>query len=128
MSSTLALDALRQGIDTANRRFETDFNAGDPAGAARGVYSRDARVLPPGAPMVAGRDAVERFWATAAADMGIRAVRLSTLELVPLGDGAVEIGRATLTLAAGAEVAAKYVVVWKQEDGAWMWDVDIWNT
>jgi ketosteroid isomerase-like protein len=27
----------------------------------------------------------------------------------------------------GEEASAKYVVVWKQEDGRWRWDVDIWN-
>ncbi|HET9984356.1 MAG TPA: DUF4440 domain-containing protein [Longimicrobiales bacterium] len=128
MTPTLALDALQQRIDAANRGFETAFNAGDPAGAARGIYSREARVLPPGAPMVRGRDAIEQFWAAAAAQMGIRAVKLTTLELEPLGDGAFEIGRAALTLAGGAEVEVKYAVVWKQEDGGWKWHVDIWNT
>jgi ketosteroid isomerase-like protein len=26
-----------------------------------------------------------------------------------------------------AQMEAKYVVCWKQEDGRWKWHVDIWN-
>ena len=37
-------------------------------------------------------------------------------------------GRAELGVAgAEAKVTVKYIVVWRQEDGAWKWDVDIWN-
>jgi len=31
-------------------------------------------------------------------------------------------------LAGGQRATPKYVVVWKQEDGAWRRHVDIWNT
>ena len=50
-----------------------------------------------------------------------------SLDLQPLGDGAYEIGRATLTLAGGQRATPKYVAVWKYEDGAWRRHVDIWN-
>jgi ketosteroid isomerase-like protein len=49
---------------------------------------------------------------------------------MPAGDGAVEIGKATLTIApqgAPTQMEAKYVVYWRQEDGRWKWHVDIWN-
>jgi ketosteroid isomerase-like protein len=58
---------------------------------------------------------------------GVRRVELTTLDLQPLGDGAYELGRATLNLAGGQRVRPKYVVIWKQEDGAWRRQVDIWN-
>jgi ketosteroid isomerase-like protein len=123
-------DALRRGIDEANHRFEDGFNRGDAAGAARQFYTRDARILPPGAGIVQGRDRIAQFWAAAAAapEMGVRRVELSTLDLQPLGDWVYTIGRAMLTLAGGQRVTPKYVVVWKQEDGAWRRHVDIWNT
>ena len=122
-------DALRRGIDEANHRFEDGFNRGDPASAARQFYTRDARILPPGAEIVQGRDRIAEFWAAAAAapQMGVRRVELSTLDLQPLGDWVYTIGRAMLTLAGGQRVTPKYVVVWKQEDGAWRRHVDIWN-
>jgi ketosteroid isomerase-like protein len=120
--------AVRHGIDQTNRRFEELFNAGDVAGAARETYTRDAYVLPPGAPMQEGRDNIASFWVAAAQQMGIHRVQLSTLDLQPAGEQACEIGRAQLTLGGGQEASVKYVVVWKQEDGRWRWHVDIWNS
>lgn len=118
---------VHPGIDATNRRFEAAFDAGDPARAAREAYTRGARVLPPGAPLVQGRDNAAAFWQAAAQQLGIRKVRLSTRELEVNGERAHEIGQATLTLADDQAVTAKYVVVWKNEGGEWRWDVDIWN-
>ena len=129
MSTLTAQDpaAIRHGIDGSNRRFEELFNRGDAAGAAREVYTRDARILPPGAAMLQGRESIADFWAGAVQQMGIRRVELSTVDLRPAGEQAIEIGRARLTVGGGEEATAKYVVIWKQEDGRWRWDVDIWN-
>ena len=118
---------IRSATAEANRRFETTFAQGEPGRAAREVYTHDARVMPPGATTVLGRDAAEQFWAGAASQMGIKAVALETVELHPMGDGAYEIGRGVLTLAGGQQVVAKYVVIWRRDDGAWRWHVDIWN-
>jgi hypothetical protein len=62
-----------------------------------------------------------------APQMDVPRVELSTLDLQPLGDGASEIGRATLTLAGGQRVSPRYVMVWKQEDGVWRRRLDIWS-
>ena len=123
------VSAIRRRIGETSRRFEDAFNRGDAAGAARHFYTRDARVLPPGSEMVQGLDRIAEYWAAAAAtpQMGVGRVQLTTLDLQPLGDGAYEIGRATLTLSDGGRVTPKYVVLWKQEDGAWRRHVDIWN-
>jgi uncharacterized protein (TIGR02246 family) len=130
MSTTVAQDlaSMRLGIDETHRRFEDAFNHGDAAGAARQLYTRDARILPPGSEMLQGRDRIAEYWAAAATSQtGVRRVELSTLELQPLGDGSYEIGRAMLALAGGQRVTPRYVVIWKQEDGAWRRHVDIWN-
>lgn len=118
---------LHTGIAETNRRFEAAFAEGDPARAAREAYTRDARVMPPGGPTMIGREAAEQFWAAAAGQLGITAVTLETVDLQPLGDGAYEVGRGVLTVGGGQQVAAKYVVIWRQEDGRWRWHVDIWN-
>jgi ketosteroid isomerase-like protein len=129
MSTSAPYDvaSIRQGIDETNRRFEETFGRGDPAGAARETYTRDARILPPDAATVEGRDAIAGFWEGAARQLGISRVALSTDDLQPLGDGAYELGHATLTLGGGQQATAKYVVIWRQEDGRWRWHVDIWN-
>jgi ketosteroid isomerase-like protein len=114
-------------IDSANRAFEKAIASGDGAGAARGVYTRDCTIMPPGAPALHGREAAEQFWPAAVAQLGIEHVQLETVELHALGPGAYEVGRATLRLAGGGEATAKYVVIWREEDGQWRWHVDIWN-
>jgi ketosteroid isomerase-like protein len=125
-SNTPDTAAARQQISETNRRFEDAMNRQDAAGAAQAVYTKDACILPPGAAIVRGRDAIARFWTQAAAQMGVRSVQLSTEQLDISGDHAHEIGRATLS-AGGGEATAKYVVIWKKEDGQWKWHVDIWN-
>ncbi|SFU78139.1 YybH family protein [Halomonas korlensis] len=117
----------REGIEQTNRHFEKAFNAGDIIGAVDGVYTTEARVLPPDAPMVRGHADIAHFWTAAAQQLGIQRFELSTIELDIQGDHAHEIGRATLTLGAGQKVDLKYVVVWRQEGGQWRWDIDIWN-
>ena len=74
-----------------------------------------------------GRDAIAGFWDGAARQLGVKRVKLSTVDLQPLGDGAYEIGRATLSLANDQSVEVKYVVVWRRENDRWCWHVDIWN-
>ena len=90
------------------------------------VYTADARILPPGAPQITGRAAIKDFWATLVQSADVKAAILESVEVMPEGDGVVEIGRARLTLP-DSEMQAKYVVYWRQEDGHWKWHVDIWN-
>ena len=124
----MASPSARQAIAETNRKFESALNAGDPRRAAQEVYTSDARVLAPGAPMIQGRDNIAQFWETAVPQMGIERVELTTLELEVASDSAFEVGRATLTLAGGQTVVAKYVVVWKLDGSQWRWHIDIWNT
>ncbi|MBA2605080.1 MAG: DUF4440 domain-containing protein [Acidobacteria bacterium] len=122
------MNEVRRSIDDANRKFVETFNAGDPGRAAREVYTQDARVLPPDSPLLEGRDAIVQFWETAAQQLGIRSVELSTMALETVSDVPYEIGHADIGLLSGQQVRFKYVVIWKQEDGRWRWHVDIWNT
>lgn len=121
-----------QPIFENNRRFVEAYNRGDAAGCAE-AYTENARILPPDAPMMQGRQAIQAFW-HGAMDMGIRSVALETVDFEAAGDTVGrEIGTAVLTIETpdGQTVTqhAKYVVVWKrQDDGSWKWDTDIWNS
>ena len=128
-ASTSDPTTIERAIDQASRRFENTFNAGDPAGAAREFYARDAFLLPPGSATVQGREKIADYWvaSTTAAQAGVRRVQLSTLEVQPIGDGASEIGHGTLTLANGKAVTVRYLIVWKKENGVWRRYQDIWN-
>lgn len=116
-------------IEATNRIFEQEVAARRNVPALDRVYTVNARILPPGADMVIGRENIKMFWRGAIESLDVASVKLETLEFQPLGDGGIEIGRATLVFraAGSAPAAMKYVVVWKREDGVWKWDVDIWN-
>jgi ketosteroid isomerase-like protein len=95
------------------------------------IYTRGARILPPGAPMISGRDAIRKFWSDLIQSANARSAVLTSVDIMPAGEGVLEIGNAVLTVEppgqASAQMDAKYVVYWQQEDGRWKWHVDIWN-
>lgn len=116
-------------IKAANRNFMDRFKRGDAAGVAA-LYTGDAKLLPPDSQMMDGTDAIRSFWQDAM-NMGVKEATLETVEVESRDDLAYEIGRYTLVIQSkGGEsttAKGKYVVVWKNWDGAWRLHVDIWN-
>jgi ketosteroid isomerase-like protein len=131
MSTTApALDSIRRAMQSTNDLFNTEVFGNRNFGALDDVYTADARILPPGAPMISGRESIKAFWTNMIQAANAKSAVLESVEVIPAGDGVVEIGRAVLTIepqGAPAQIEAKYVVHWKQEDGRWKWNVDIWN-
>jgi ketosteroid isomerase-like protein len=118
--------AAPEEFRAVNSLFETELVGKRNFAAIDRIYTADATVLPPGAPMISGRENVRAFWQSAVEAMNPTSCRLETLRLDIMGENAVEIGRATIEAAAG-RMEVKYVVVWKREDGSWKLHVDIWN-
>jgi len=112
-------------IAAVNRQFEDAARKGDLERLAS-LYTRDAIALPPDSPMVRGRDNIKQMWGTIAQQIGLKDVRLNTIDLDVTGETAYEVGEANLTTANGA-AAVKFVVVWKKVDGQWRLHRDIWN-
>ena len=110
-----------------NELFDSEVFKKQNMNALDQIYTANARILPPGAPMMQGREQIKGFWKQAIASMGATGAKLATVHAERAGDDVVEIGRADLTLAGGQTVTVKYVVYWKQEDGTWKWHFDIWN-
>ena len=110
-----------------NEIFETEVIGKRNYAALDRIYTADARILPPGAPMIIGRENIRGFWQAAVEAMNPTGGELESLSLEVLGDTAVEIGRATLESQQGT-MDVKYVVIWKREDNAWKWHIDIWNS
>ena len=119
--------ALSQDITRTNRVFEEEVATKRNIAALDDVYTANARILPPGAEMVSGRENIKNFWKGAIESMNVSAVKLETVDFQAAGDTGIEIGRATLMFSGAPDVTVKYVVVWKQEDGKWKWHIDIWN-
>jgi uncharacterized protein (TIGR02246 family) len=120
-------NAVRQIIEEGNRKFCAAAADKDYAGMAA-FYTDDAKLLPPDAPIVSGRKAIEDFWRTAANALGLTGVMLKTIDLEVTGDMACEVGEAGLQLSSG-QAKVKYVVVWlRGGDGEWRLHRDIWNS
>lgn len=110
--------------------FVAALERGDAATAA-GVYAADARLLPPAAELLQGREAIMAFWA-AGVEAGIAGVEIETLEVTRDGCHAYEIGRYALRLRPdeGGTVVdrGRYVLVHaRQEDGAWRRSVEMFS-
>jgi ketosteroid isomerase-like protein len=118
---------VRKAMEETNARFCRDVVEGGKFDALDSIYTKGARIMPPGAPMAQGRDAIKSFWRTAIAVMGIKGVKLTIVDAETAGETVVEIGDAELQLGEDRTASAKYIVHWKHEDGQWRWDKDIWN-
>ena len=114
-----------------NEIFNTEVFGRRNFDALDQIYTEDARILPPGAPIISGRKAIKEFWSGLITSVNATGAVLSSIDVIPTGDGIVEIGKARLSVkpedAAPAEMDVKYVVFWRQEEGQWKWAVDIWN-
>jgi len=114
-----------------NRLFETEVIRNRNFDALDQIYTTDALILPPGEQMISGVSGIKRFWSDLVASANATTGVLTPLDIIPAGDGLVEIGKATLTMAPSGEapqkLEVKYVVFWRNEDGRWRWHIDIWN-
>lgn len=118
---------IHSGIALANRAFMNAFGKQD-ATAVSHCYTADGQILPPQSEPITGRPGIEAFWRMVM-NMGIKSAELETVDVVEYPGGACEVGRYVLKTAAG-QVAdhGKYLVIWREEDGAMKLYRDIWNT
>ena len=126
-----SFDEIKQGMAKTNELFNTEVFGKRNFDALDEIYTSDARILPPGAPMATGREEIKGFWFDLIRLVNAKSAVLESVDVMPAGDGIVEIGKAVLTVEpagqAEAQMEVKYVVFWRQEDGLWKWHVDIWN-
>jgi ketosteroid isomerase-like protein len=120
-------DEVSKAMRETNERFCREVVGEGKFEAIDRVYTNAAWILPPGAPRMQGREAIKAFWRAGIAALGVTGATLTTLDAEMAGDSAVEIGEAELQLGENGAATAKYIVHWKQEDGRWLWDKDIWN-
>ena len=115
---------------------DKDFAALEP------IYEEGARFLPPGAPMVVGRAAIEASIRKMVA-AGITALDLHAVDVIEAGDFVIEIGRTTVTIQPPGILSfllffvgkrkftkqGKSIVVWRrQKDGTLKIMADTFNS
>ena len=124
---TQNVSGIQEEIRNANDRFERFFVDRDAPGMAS-LYTNDGMLLPPGADVQSGKQAIQAFWQMVM-DMGVKTARLETLEVEDNGEIAIEVGRYNLRCAEGQVIDhGKYIVAWKKDMGQWKLSRDIWNT
>lgn len=108
----------RAEIRAANAELMAAVAGGRPEAAAA-LYSQDARLIPPGGDVLAGREAIEVFFRRAH-ENDVAELLLDSQELDIDGDQAVELGGYRLLTADGTELdSGRYLVVWKREGAHW---------
>jgi uncharacterized protein (TIGR02246 family) len=129
LATPATAEDVRQAIEQANARFVEAFKAGDAATIAS-LYTETAKVLPPDATEVAGREAIQNLWQSWIDD-GLKDLTLEAVDVEASGDLAYEIGLFTIQVPAENDAMAtaggNYVVVWKRDAGDWRLHVDTWN-
>lgn len=94
-------------------------------------YEEHARFLPPGMPMVEGREAIQAAMRRMV-ERGITSLKLEAIDIIEVGDFAIEIGQLTLTARIFGLFSitrkGKSIVVWhRQKDGALKIAADTFN-
>ena len=116
---------VRQAVDAGTRAFITALLRGD-AGAVADLYTENAQVIAPGAPVARGRSAIAAAWQKAI-DAGVKDLSLDTADVESAGDLACETGKVRIVAKDGGVTEGRYVVVWKRTNGKWKLHRDIWN-
>lgn len=122
----LAPVALADHHDFADRAeaWENAFAAGDVAGVAA-LYTEDARLMPPNAAMIQGREGV----ASTFDGMKGLEIDLDATETATSGDIGYRVGTYVLRTADGSPVDnGKFIETWRKVGGQWMITNDIWNS
>jgi ketosteroid isomerase-like protein len=129
MPSTLV--QIKRAMQSTNDLFNAEVFGKRNFAALNDIYTRNARILPPGAPMISGRDAIRKFWSDLVQSANAKSAVLMSVDVIQAGEGVVEIGKAILTVEPpdqpAAQMEVKYVVYWREEDSRWKWHIDIWN-
>jgi ketosteroid isomerase-like protein len=125
------LNEIKRAMTMTNELFDVEVFGKRNFDALDQIYTSDARILPPGAPMASGREAIKKFWSDLIRSANAKSAVLTSVDVMPAADGAVEIGRAKLTVEppgqSEAQIEVKYVVYWREENGRWKWHADMWN-
>ncbi|MDQ3138826.1 MAG: DUF4440 domain-containing protein [Gemmatimonadota bacterium] len=120
-------------VRAADSSFATAVGAGDAAGVAA-VYTADARLMPPNAATIEGREGIQKFWGGFLAAYQLR-IDLSADEVEGRGDLAYMRGHFRLDGTSKAKDGApihdqgKYLeILRRQPDGTWRYAVDMYSS
>ena len=117
------------GIRAQTTAWEKAFTAGD-AKALAALYTEDAILMPPGAPPVNGRAAIQEFFVK---DVAAAKAAGAVFTLNPKTDVGVsgnmgwESGTYKVTVKGAVVETGKFLSVSRKKDGKWLYLRDTWN-
>lgn len=108
-------------ITSTRQQWQEAYNAGDVTSLAD-LYTEDAALYDADGRVAEGRDAIRAHLEqeTAEANGGRPQVALEPIEMLVDGDTAYDLGRYTLTSAAGEAAEGHYLVILRRVDGEWL--------
>ena len=125
-SSTSADEAA---IRAQAANWEKAYNGGDAKGVAA-QYAEDALLLPPGAPQVKGRAAIQEFFTkdiAGAKGAGAVFVLNPKTDVGVSGNMGWESGTYKVTVKGAVVETGKFLSVSRKKDGKWLYIRDTWN-
>jgi uncharacterized protein (TIGR02246 family) len=132
LALALPLPALAQSADLnaqaekMDRAWEKAYNAGDAA-AVTALYTKDAKVMPPGAEAASGTKAIQALFEADVAQ-GVKNT-LTREDVVGFGDYALETGKYVATSADGKHLDhGSFMTLLKKVDGGWKIHRDTWSS
>lgn len=121
------LEATRRLIVEQNARFTAAHVAGDSA-AIDAMFTADARSYPPGADAAIGLAPIHNL-TVEYIKAGITEFREETTDFYGNSEYVIDAGTYVLTYGASPVTErGKYLNVWKQVNGSWKLQSNIWNT
>lgn len=124
---TFDLAGAKKIIDSTNAVFASLFSKGDSVGLAA-MYTVDGKAMVPNMPAMSGRSAIQSGFSGLFTTMGPMELKLTILDVWGNEDLLIEEGSLAM-VKDGKEIdRAKYIVLWKMEDGQWKLFRDIFNS
>jgi uncharacterized protein (TIGR02246 family) len=111
-------------IRSGAKAWQDAANRGDVA-AMMSIYAEDAVLMPPNAPQLRGRTAIQQFWSGMAGAHPQIAINPTTVW--DSCDLATEVGTYDLHIGTTHDTG-KYVITWKRMNGEWKAVADIFNS
>ncbi|MEQ8473545.1 MAG: nuclear transport factor 2 family protein [Marinoscillum sp.] len=94
------------------------------------TYTEDAKIMPPGADIISGREAIKLRWILPDG-VDVLMHKVTPTEIKILGDHAYDLGyyEGNTRRRDGSEVSwkGKYIIVWKKVQSDWQIYADAWN-
>lgn len=123
----MADQSFNEKIQQRNNMLMETFKRGD-IDAVSNLYTKNGEFLAPNAKPFKGKEQIKSFM-QATMDAGVKELKLETRELEQHGETAIEIGNAKLYGENGQLLDdAKFIVIWKKEDGEWKLHRDMFNS